>query len=299
MEREEILERLRRIDVLPTFPVVMAKVVDILEDPMSSAGDLAQSMDPSMASEVLRVANTAYFGTRNFRKITSIEHAIAIIGMEQVSQIILHMPFLGMMKGGDDLGRDAFIRHSMICAVASKVVSRTMHVGDEHTAYIGALMHDIGLIIVYRYFHDQYKMIEALVRDSGCTWERAESDVLSCDHGMIGGCLLTLWNIPRAITDGVMYHHFPHDALENAWNARIIDIGSRFAKSADLSDNFGNFDEFIHNNGHLVPLIEQAGLEVSVSREIDLFDGIYGLLRNLKTLLVKTEETRNDQSINC
>ncbi len=292
MERDEILQVLRKIDVLPTFPTVMAEVIGVIDDPMSSAADLAKSMDPSMASEVLRMANTAYFGTRSFRNITSIEHAIAIIGLEHLSQIILHMPFLSMMNGSGEIDREKFIRHSMICAIASKVVSQTVHMGDQHAVYIGGLMHDIGTIIIYRYFNAEWKMISRIVREKNYTWVQAEEEVLSCDHGMVGACLLTMWNIPQSVTDGVMYHHFPGNAADNIWNAKIIDIGNRFAKQADLSDSFTDFDEFIKNNKHFVPLAEELGIQISLSQELDLLDGVYGLMKNVRSLLVEAGEEK-------
>lgn len=294
MEREDILKRLRKIDVLPTFPTVMAEVISVIEDPMSSATDLAKSMDPSMAGEVLRIANTAYYGTRNFRKISSIEHAIAIVGLEQISQIILHMPFLSMM-GEDGLDREKFIRHSMICGIASKVVSRTLHVGEEHAVYIGGLMHDIGAVIIYRYFNEEWKKMNTLVRGGGYTWQQAEEEVLGCDHGMIGACLLTIWNIPQSVTDGVMHHHAPDRAAENTWNAKLIDVGNRFAKKVDLSDNFASLDEFINNNKDFIPLVEEMGFEVTLSQELDLFEGVYALMKNAKNLLSCSEENRDDQ----
>jgi len=298
MERDEILKRLRKIDVLPTFPAVMAEVISVIEDPMSSAADLAKGMDPSMASEVLRLANTAYFGTRNFRKITSIEHAIAIVGLEQLSQIILHMPFLSMMGEGG-LGRERFVRHSMICGIASKVISRTLHTVEEHAVYIGGLMHDIGAVIIYRYFSEEWKDMIALVRNEGYTWIEAENKVLSCDHGMIGACLLTMWNIPQPVTDGIMHHHAPHKAAENVWNAKLIDAGNRFAKQVDLSDNFASLDEFINNNKDFVPIVEELGFDVSLTQELDLFDGVFSLMKNVKGLLFGAGEDTDDQGTGC
>lgn len=294
MERDEILSRLRKIDILPTFPAVVGEVISVIEDPMSSAADLAKNMDPSIASEVLRIANTAYFGTRSFRKITSIEHAIAIVGLEQISQIILHMPFLSMMRGEDDTDRERFVKHSMICGILSKVVSRTIHTGDEHAVYIGGLMHDIGIIVIYRYFPDEWKMIKKLVSEEDIARTSAEEEVLSCDHGMIGACLLSMWNIPQSITEAVMYHHRPQLAKEYVWNTKVVDIGNRFAKKIDLSDNFESFDEFINNNKEFVGMVESAGVEVSLSQELDLFEGSYGMLRNAKGLLGSVGEKTDD-----
>ncbi len=171
-------------------------------------------------------------------------------------------------------------------------MSRTVHIGDQHAVYIGGLMHDIGTIVIYRYFNPEWKIIGRLVREKNYTWTKAEEEVLSCDHGMIGACLLMMWNIPQSVTDGIMYHHFPGNAADNIWNAKIIDIGNRFSKQADLSDHFSNFDDFINNNKHLVPLVEELGVEVSLSQELDLLDGVYGLMRNARSLLAKAEENK-------
>ena len=57
-----ILQKLTEIDMLPTFPDIAGEMVGLIEDPKTSASDLAQRMDPSMVGEVLRIANTALCG---------------------------------------------------------------------------------------------------------------------------------------------------------------------------------------------------------------------------------------------
>jgi HD-like signal output (HDOD) protein len=94
---DNTLKRIKKINILPTFPDIVDGIMNVIENPMSSASDLAKNMDPSMVGEVMRVANMAYFGTRNFRNISTIEHAIAIIGYEHLSYILLQMPFLKMI----------------------------------------------------------------------------------------------------------------------------------------------------------------------------------------------------------
>ena len=51
MDREYILDKLGKIDVLTMFSGTVGEVINGIEDPMSSATDLVKSMDPSMASE--------------------------------------------------------------------------------------------------------------------------------------------------------------------------------------------------------------------------------------------------------
>ena len=108
-------------------------------------------------------------------------------------------------------------------------------------------------------------------------------------------CLLTMWNIPQSVTDGIMYHHAPHRAAGNAWNAKLIDVGNRFAKKIDLSDNFASLDEFINNNKDFIPIVEETGLEVTLSQELDLFEGVYTLMKNARGLLSCPGDAKDDQ----
>jgi len=61
-------------------------VINVIEDPMSSAANLAKSKDPSMANEALRVVDIACFGTRNFRSMNSLEDTITIVGLQEAKE---------------------------------------------------------------------------------------------------------------------------------------------------------------------------------------------------------------------
>ena len=76
MDREYILDRTGKIEVLPTFFGTVGEVINVIEDPMSSAADLAKSMAPSMTVEALRAASMAYSGTGNFSDVSSIGNVL-------------------------------------------------------------------------------------------------------------------------------------------------------------------------------------------------------------------------------
>jgi hypothetical protein len=68
------------------FSGTVGEMINVIEDLMNSATDLAKSMDTSMASAALGVVNAAYFGTCNFRNITSIEHTIEVVGHQEAKE---------------------------------------------------------------------------------------------------------------------------------------------------------------------------------------------------------------------
>ena len=103
MDREYILEKLGKIDVLPTFSGTVGEVINIIEDPMNSATDLVKSMDPS------------------------IEHTIEIVGLQKAKEdrehtivISLGNMFAKKIKIGDNFsGFYEFINkyRDFVCAI--------------------------------------------------------------------------------------------------------------------------------------------------------------------------------------
>ncbi len=295
MDKDYIHRRLSGITMLPTFPGIVSQVLGIIEDPMSSASDLARHMDPSMVGEVLRIANTAYFGTRNFRNISTVEHAIAVIGFEHLSYTLLQMPFLTMVNGGDTgFDRQEFIRHSILCGVASKALSLAMGSADPGQVYLSGIMHDVGIIVIYRYFKNEWQQILDVINEEGVSRLDAELAVLGVDHGYIGANLLELWNIPKAITEGVMFHHHPEMAKEYAQNVNVVILGNTFSKSVQLASDLDEFDDFMKKHRHVLEGLSVFRDGVSPSEEVLFMERIYTMLREVRGYVENVVEGKND-----
>ena len=77
------------VEALPTLPVVVSRVLQVVEDSESSAHDLVDIIqnDQAIAAKVLKVANSAYYGLP--RQVTSIDHAVVLLGFETVRNLCL------------------------------------------------------------------------------------------------------------------------------------------------------------------------------------------------------------------
>lgn len=285
------LTRIKQIDILPTFPDIIGSIIKIIEDPMSSASDLARKMDPSMVGEVMRVANTAYFGTRNFRNISTIEHAIAIIGYDHLSYILLQMPFLTMVQADDEaFDRVGFIRHSISTGVVAKVISSTLHMGNPHEVYISGIVHDIGTIIIYQNFRKAWNQISSMVHGGKMARLAAEREVFSVDHGYIGAVLLDNWNIPRSITEGVMFHHCPDRSQLYRHHALVTHLGNEFSKRVDFDVDLVEFDSFLKRHRSFVDYMVDRGGHFDPSDEVIFLEKVFALLKGIHGYLQGTME---------
>ncbi|MCX7966542.1 MAG: HDOD domain-containing protein [Syntrophorhabdaceae bacterium] len=286
-----ILERLKKIDLLPTFPHIVHDVLRIIEDPMSSASDIAKHMDASMVGEVLHLASSAFYSRAGIRKISSIEQAIALIGYENLAHIILQMPFLILAKKEDKfLDVRGFLTHSTLCGYVSKNISYTTLLGNPNETYIAGIIHDVGMIIIYRYFHDEWKEILTLVHEKNMQRIEAEREVLTVDHGVIGAMLLDLWAIPPSISNAVRFHHCPTEAKENVENVAAVYIGNIFARQIDFKAIENNFINFMTSNKNIVEEIDRFRYPLSSNEEMELFKKVYDALNEIKKMFRGIED---------
>ena len=291
LNEKVILERLKNINLLPTFPHIVHDVLRIIEDPMSSASDVAKHMDASMVGEVLHMANSAFYNRGGTRKITSIEQAIAIIGYEHLAHIILQMPFLVLTKKDDKfMDVSGFLTHSTLCGMVSKNISSTTLMGNPNETFIAGLIHDVGTIIIYKYFFEEWKEIISLVHEKNVQRIEAERKVLSVDHGVIGAMLLDLWNIPKSISNPIRFHHCPEEAKEHVENVACVYVGNIFAKQIDTKSAQNSFVNFISSNKNVVEEINRFRHPLSSREEMELFKKVYDALSELKRIFRGPED---------
>ncbi|HHI03481.1 MAG TPA: HDOD domain-containing protein, partial [candidate division Zixibacteria bacterium] len=83
---------------LPTPPIVFEQIQKVINKPETSVGDIASilSEDPAMSVKVLKLTNSAFYGLQ--REIDSVKHAVMIIGLEAVKNLVLSASVLNMFK---------------------------------------------------------------------------------------------------------------------------------------------------------------------------------------------------------
>ena len=74
---------------IATLPEVTMKIVEVVQDPRSTAHDLHKivSNDPALSSRVLRVVNSAFYGLPG--QIGSIDRAIMLLGLNAIKNIAI------------------------------------------------------------------------------------------------------------------------------------------------------------------------------------------------------------------
>src|SRR4051812_4997615 len=166
-ERRLALERLfARIGDVTTLPAAAQKVLKLTEDENADPEKLREAIqgDPVLVARILRRLNSSYYALS--QKISDLKTAVGLLGLREIRNLALTV-FVSRVFEGDAVhgtyNRENLWAHSVGVAVASRLVARVCGLSGCEEAYIGGLLHDIGLILLdqtlRRHFH---KLIDSL-----------------------------------------------------------------------------------------------------------------------------------------
>jgi HD-like signal output (HDOD) protein len=215
--RERLEQVFERVEDLPTLPSVVLELERALRNDETGAEDVARIMaeDPSLTATVLRVANSAFYGSAA-GATTSVANAVARLGFREVSRLCTSLAVIRTFEGvGEHLAHRDFWKHSLVAGIATRVLKRCSGEANpfsEDEAYVSGLLHDVGTLVLDQYFPDVFLQIQALAEEKCMPRADAETFILKIDHGGIGALLLERWNLPESIIQAVSWHHGPGDA---------------------------------------------------------------------------------------
>jgi HD-like signal output (HDOD) protein len=218
---------------------MLNNINQMILNPRTSAKEVAQviASDPALTSKVLRVVNSSFYGFPN--RITTITHAIVILGFNTVKSIVLSSTIFDVFRRSvkpGDFDRTEFWKHSIGCGAAAKVLGRRINYPMLEELFIAGLLHDVGKIILDQFLADKFQEVLALVRSRDCLIVEAEAEVLGLTHSDVGAWLFEKWNLSKGLVETTRCHHNPQAAGDHQKFAEIIHMADILVRAL----RFGN-----------------------------------------------------------
>lgn len=194
----------RLLGQLPAFSPVALRLLSVLSDDSVSFKEVSRliAVDPVLAGEVLRLANSGLYGRRV--EVHSILCAIAILGCGKLSQIAVTAAlWRGLPRRTSPFVRDWW-RHSIAAALIARQASEDKL---KDFAYTAALLHGVGQLAL---FQDSPADYSALVQNAYvCETDllAQERDEYGLDHASLAGLILESWGLPEKLCGAVTRHH--------------------------------------------------------------------------------------------
>src|SRR5689334_19822464 len=178
--------------------------------------------DPTMAAQLLRIANSPLFVSRY--PISSLRTALSRLGMFQVRQIALLIVCdtkVFRVKGWEEPIRRLFAHSVLVALFAQEIAKKARMNADE--AFLAGLLHDVGIPT----------LIQGLVEIEPRVTSFRDIDgllkLLQPRHAEVGARLAAAWAMPPRLVEAIGYHHDPHLGKSDGKNAMILHLANELA----------------------------------------------------------------------
>ncbi|MBF0244734.1 MAG: HDOD domain-containing protein [Planctomycetes bacterium] len=218
---EEVMSRLRGLNDLPSLPIVIMRLTEILQDEDSSAQQVSRIMedDPAIMARVIKVVNSAFYsGAFASKPVTHVRHAIVRLGFDAIRNIALTTSVFSVFKEDHKqiFNRNEFWRHCICTGIIANVLYRFCKKSDiripVESMFLGGLLHDMGKIVMEQYFHDLFTEVLRYGERKKVPLFMIEEQVLSLTHAQIGAWLARRWKLSEDLITCIEHHHKPENA---------------------------------------------------------------------------------------
>jgi putative nucleotidyltransferase with HDIG domain len=212
-----VSKAVREISHIATLPEITVKIIELVEDPTSTAQDLHKVIanDPALCSRVLKVVNSSFYGLPG--QIGSINRAIVMLGLNAVKNIAISASLAKLFRGGQlcpNFAAKDLWTHSVAVGTAAKMIADELGMGISDEAFLAGLMHDIGVMVELQ--SDRNKLIDAITKAKlsadgvpANSLLDIEKAVYGADHQQFGSGLCEKWKFPKAFATVCGHHHNP------------------------------------------------------------------------------------------
>ncbi|MCR4314767.1 MAG: response regulator [Planctomycetes bacterium] len=258
---------MKNLGDLGTLPVMVTKILETVNDPDSSAKSLAKviSGDQALASKILKYANSCFYARRN--TVASIDQAVVTLGFEAVKSLAFALKTLQFVAGKGNsttFDRNQFWYHALATGIISRIISAKIRYPEPEEAFVGGLLHDVGLVIIDEMIPGVLDQIQWETQEQMTSFREQERNILGMLHTDIGVDLVEKWKIPQRLGETIEYHH--HSArnlesrgLQDPKLASIVHVADKLAIAMNLG----------FEGDHILGAVDGSTTEALGLKEVD------------------------------
>lgn len=209
LHAQALLEKVLASQItIPPQPEILLEIERLIHkqnNQLTAIGNLINK-DVGLSAAIFKLVNSSFY--QSTTPITSIQKAITILGLAQVSNLIKGLS-LRKAIGGNTNAYEKFWERSdeiatLSAIVAKKQISACNIAVDQ--AYMAGLFHECGVPILMQRFPTY---CESFHLNHGNHWPdfSEEDQRFNTDHMVVGFMVTKHWALPEFICQAVRFHH--------------------------------------------------------------------------------------------
>lgn len=202
-ERRMLENKIANMNDLPTLPVYVMKVMELMRDQNVNVHDLVNAIehDQSLVTQILRLINSGYYGLRN--TVDTVERAVTLLGILGLKQVVLSAAIIDFFSEDEQIEW----AHSYSSSVLMSRIMKDYEIPVASNLPMTMLMHDIGKVVLRRFNPQKCVLARDTARKMAITITEAEEQIIHITHAEVGGIIMEKWQMTDDIIIPIKYHH--------------------------------------------------------------------------------------------
>jgi HD-like signal output (HDOD) protein len=192
---------------IPPQPQILVdlQIEQIMPDPDLKRIASLISRDVGLAGTILKVVNSPFYGLSN--KITSVNQAVSLIGLDSVINIINGVSIKSEMSDETIIQMNRFWDTANDIAMIATSVAKQVGFPKPDLAYLLGLFHNSGIPLLMNRFDNYLSVLEQSYSNHGARIIDVENKLLNTNHAVVGYYIAKSWNLPKVLCEAIAEHH--------------------------------------------------------------------------------------------
>ena len=235
----DLLSLINNLEELPTVKSSYRHILSLIDQDAEIPEIIrAIETDQSIASKILHIANSAFYGLRT----GSVAHAVKYLGLNTMRSLVMTTPIVDA-AGASVPAKQLTSQQLQVAMKANMLINmiyeRFLHKKVEEMANIAGLLHNVGKTLLLSAYQQKYLAVLSGALENGKDITQAERDAFQVSYPEAGGYLLQWWDMPFPLVEAAIYHNVPFDErVVNRELLMAVHIAKKYAcDSLGVSDN--------------------------------------------------------------
>ncbi len=270
---DELAEKLK----IPPPPETIIKLQKLMEGKprANEVGEIIEA-DYKLKNTVLKLLNAQFFNFGVKSKISSIAHAINLVGMDSLVSITYAMALKTTLSYRTGRISDFAYRfwkysfaNSIACVYLTPRVEEFWLDFSVGKAFLLGAVHNSGMLLMAKEFDGYSKSLDIgwKADPDGRTQCTIEDEQYGFDHALVSFAIAKVWNLPHEFHDPILHHHDLEDSdLDDEKTKSLHDM---LLLSNYMTNNFlfTNYD-FTLLNEIIEPVAKEFGESLASIKKI-------------------------------
>ena len=196
MNLDELVSKAENLFVLPDSVTRLKACMDDEASSIDDIGDII-AFDPSLATQLLRVANSALYRFPN--KIDTVTRAIQVVGTRSTYDLALAYGVSQAFSDvdGQRIDLDKFWEQSVSCGLLAKYFADMRNIREPERLFVSGLLHNIGELVTVSVLPESATRCQTF--NTRVSPAELQFGVLGFTYAELSARLIEKWDIPSSI----------------------------------------------------------------------------------------------------